>query len=146
MTTKTLVKEFMTRHPVTVSGSTSVLDAWNLMIDRHIRRLPVVDGQRVVGILSLGDLREAHADSAEAPYGIRADVLMHDDPFTVTPDTTLRQAARIMLDKKVSGLPVVQDGVLIGIITESDLFRALIERETDATDPQPIGAVEGDAF
>jgi len=145
MTTKMLVKEFMTRHPVTVSGATSVLEAWTLMRDRRIRRLPVVEGQRVVGILTLGDLREAHADAPEGP-GMRAGVLMHDNPITVTPETTLRQAARIMIDKKISGLPVVADGALVGIITESDLFRALIERETDAMDPQPIGVVEGDAF
>jgi CBS domain-containing protein len=145
MTTKALVKEFMTRHPVTVSGSTSVLEAWTLMRDRHIRRLPVVDGQRVVGILTLGDLREAHAEEAVGP-GMRVSVVMRDDPITVTPATTLRQAAQIMVEKKVSGLPVVADGALVGIITESDLFRALIAHETDAMDPQPIGVVEGDAF
>lgn len=145
MTTKMLVKEFMTRHPVTVSGAATVLEAWTLMRDHHIRRLPVVEGQRVVGILTLGDLREAHADEAQGP-GMRVSVLMRDSPITVTPQTTLRQAARIMIDKKVSGLPVIADGALVGIITESDLFRALIERETDATDPQPIGVVEGDAF
>ena len=145
MTTKMLVKDFMTRHPVTVDGSTSVLEAWILMRDRHIRRLPVVDGRRVVGILTLGDLREAHADETVGP-GMRAGVVMHDNPITVTPETTLRQAATIMIEKKVSGLPVIADGALVGIITESDLFRALIERETDAMDPQPIGVVEGDAF
>ncbi len=145
MTTKMLVKEFMTRHPVTISPSTSVIGAWSLMRDHHIRRLPVVEGQRVIGILTLGDLREAHADAPDGP-GMRAGVLMRDNPITVTPETTLRQAARIMIDKKVSGLPVVADGALVGIITESDLFRALIARETDATDPQPIGVVEGDAF
>ncbi len=145
MTTKMLVKEFMTRHPVTVSGAATVLEAWTLMRDHHIRRLPVVEGQRVVGILTLGDLREAHADEAQGP-GMRVSVLMRDSPITVTPQTTLRQAARIMIDKKVSGLPVIADGALVGIITESDLFRALIARETDATDPQPIGVVEGDAF
>lgn len=145
MTTKALVKDFMTRHPVTISGATSVLEAWTLMRDRHIRRLPVVDGKIVVGILTLGDLREAHAEETVGP-GIRASVLMRDSPITVTPETTLRQAATIMIEKKVSGLPVIADGALVGIITESDLFRALIERETDAMDPQPIGVVEGDAF
>lgn len=145
MTTKALVKEFMTRHPATVSGATSVLEAWTLMRDRHIRRLPVVEGQRVVGILTLGDLREAHAEETVGP-GMRVNVLMHEDPITVTPESTLRQAAMIMVDKKISGLPVVSDGTLVGIITESDLFRALIAHETDAMDPQPIGVVEGDAF
>ena len=109
MTTKALVKEFMTRHPVTVSGATSVLEAWTLMRDRRIRRLPVVEGQRVVGILTLGDLREAHAEETVGP-GMRVNVLMHEDPITVTPESTLRQAAMIMVDKKISGLPVVSDG------------------------------------
>ncbi|MEO6062507.1 MAG: CBS domain-containing protein [Thermoflexales bacterium] len=145
MTTKSLVKHFMTRNPVTVSESTSVLEARTLMRDRKIRRLLVVDDQLVVGILTLGDLRGVHAEEAIGP-GMRASVLMHENPITVTPETTLRQAAMIMVEKKVSGLPVVTDGVLVGIITESDLFRALIEHETDALDPQPIGVVEGDAF
>ena len=146
MISKALVKEFMTRHPATISGSTSASDAYQLMRDRRIRRLPVVEGQKVVGIVSLGDLREAHAETALGNYGMRAEVLMRENPWTVTPDTTVRDAAKMMLERKISGLPVVEDGLLVGIITESDLFRALIERETDATDPQPIGATEGDAF
>lgn len=146
MITKLLVREFMTRHPVTVKGSTSIRDAYDLMLERHIRRLPVTEGGKLVGILTLGDLREAHAENAVEGYGIRAEVLMREHPYTVTPDTTLRAAARMMIDHKISGLPVVQDGALVGIITESDLFRALIEREGDGAEPQPIGAVEGDAF
>ncbi len=145
MTTKALVKEFMTRNPITVNEATSALEARTLMRDRHVRRLPVVDAQCVVGILTLGDLREAHAEEAVGP-GMRVGVLMRKDPITVTPETTLRQAAKIMVEKKVSGLPVIADGALVGIITESDLFRALIAHETDAMDPQPFGVVEGDAF
>lgn len=146
MSTKALVREFMTRHPVTIKGSTNIRDAYDLMMARHIRRLPVMDGQKLVGILTLGDLREAHAENAMEGYGIRAEVLMREHPVTVTPDTTLRAAARVMIERKISGLPVVQDDALVGIITESDLFRALIEREGDGSEPQPIGAVEGDAF
>lgn len=133
-----LVKEWMTSPVQTVDCNTPVADAYNLMMERGIRRLPVVKGDRLVGIVTLGDLREARPSPAtslsiyELNYLLAkltvAQVMTHT-PFTVTPGTPIQQAARLMLDRKVGGLPVVgEEEYVVGIITESDVFRMLIDQ------------------
>ena len=108
------------------------------MKQRRIRRLPVVDRNgRLVGIVTRGDVREASPSNAtslsiyEIHYllsQLAVEAIMTRNPRTVTPDTTIKEAARLMLDHKISGLPVVEGDQLVGIITESDIFRGLIER------------------
>ncbi len=121
------VREWMTRNPCTVTPETLLTDAYAVMMDRRIRRLPVLENQRLVGIVSMGDLRAKGVDteSAEAAK-MRVDAVSTANPLTVTPDDTLVDAARIMIDRKIGGLPVVEDGALVGIISETDLVRALI--------------------
>jgi acetoin utilization protein AcuB len=130
------VREWMTRNPCTVTPETLLTDAYAVMMDRRIRRLPVLENQRLVGIVSMGDLRAKGVDteSAEAAK-MRVDAVSTANPLTVTPDDTLVDAARIMIDRKIGGLPVVEDGALVGIISETDLVRALI-----TTVPTPIPA------
>jgi acetoin utilization protein AcuB len=135
-----VVREWMSS-PVEVVGThTPVSDAYNIMMSKGIRRLPVVDGEdkRLVGIVTLGDLREARPSPAtslsiyELNYllsKLAAAQVMTHNPFTVTADTPIQKAARIMLERKVSGLPVEgEDGQVLGIITESDIFRMLIDQ------------------
>jgi acetoin utilization protein AcuB len=132
------VREWMSSPVQIVQADTSVADAYDTMMRMGIRRLPVVQDGRLVGIVTLGDLREARPSPAtslsiyELNYLLArltvAQVMTHS-PYTVTTDTPIQEAARIMLDHKVGGLPVIsEDSRPIGIITESDLFRMLIDQ------------------
>ena len=137
---KEVVKDWMTGEVVTIGSETSLPEAHQLMMDRKIRRLPVVgaDG-RLIGIITLGDVRGAEPSQAtslsiwELNYllaTLEIEKVMTPDPLTVSQDATIGEAARIMLENKVSGLPVVNDrGDLVGIITESDIFRMVVRHE-----------------
>jgi CBS domain-containing protein len=128
-----LVRDWMTREVITIPPDTSLAQAHKLMREKRIRRLPVVDHDRVVGIITLGDVRGAEPSSASSLSiwemndllaKLKIYEIMTQRPITISENASIREAARIMLDKKFSGLPVVDDaGHLIGIITESDIFR-----------------------
>ncbi|MCB0246763.1 MAG: CBS domain-containing protein [Anaerolineae bacterium] len=130
------VKDWMTRRVITVDPRTSLPDAHKLMRTNNIRRLPVVERGRLVGIVTRSDIREASPSEAttlsiwEMHYQLSklsVGVIMTKDPYTVTPDTTIKDAAKLMYTHKFGGLPVVNDaGELQGIMTESDIFRILI--------------------
>jgi acetoin utilization protein AcuB len=131
---KKQVKEWMSPNPVTVLPTAHVDEAFRLMAERHIRRLPVTEGGALVGIVTLGDLRSLGADTdSDEPNKIRVDAALHTNPITVTPDTPLVDAARLMIQHKFSGLPVLSasDQSLVGIITESDILRAFIADEAE---------------
>ena len=142
------VREWMSAPVEVISADTPMSEAYKLMMKRGIRRLPVVDttGERLVGILTLGDLREARPSPAtslsiyELNYllaNLKVEAVMTHNPYTVTPHTSIPAAARIMLDRKVGGLPVVDEqGKPVGIITESDVFRMLIDRWAHFTAPR----------
>lgn len=130
-----LVKDWMTPEPITVSSQASMPEAYRLMKDEAIRRLPVVDEGKLVGIVTLGDVREASASDATSLSIFELNYLlamlpvgeiMTPDPITVTSTTAISRAAQLMLEHKVAGLPVVDHGKLVGIITESDIFRMLV--------------------
>ena len=133
------VRDWMSSPVWVIRPDTSVADAYQMMVQHGIRRLPVVDDRgRVVGIVTLGDLREARPSPAtslsiyELNYllaRLTVGQIMTHNPSTVRPDTSVLQAARLMLKHKVGGLPVVDDeGRPVGIITESDIFRMLIDQ------------------
>ena len=132
-----LVKNWMNANVITVTPDTTLPEAHRLMSDHHIRRLPVLQNNRLVGIVTLGDVREAEPSDAtslsiwEMNYLLsRLPVaeIMSEDPHTVSQDATVREAAQIMLSNKVSGLPVVDNaGILVGILTESDIFRMVAQ-------------------
>jgi CBS domain-containing protein len=132
-----LVKNWMTNDVVTVDPDTSVPDAHKLMSDNAIRRLPVIKKGRLVGIITQGDVREAEPSDAttlsiwEINYllsRLKIEKIMTRRPITISPDATIGQAARLMMDHKISGLPVVENGdKVVGIITESDIFRLIVE-------------------
>lgn len=130
-----LVKDWMTPDPITIGPATTLPEANRLMKECNIRRLPVVDNGRLVGIVTLGDIREASPSSAtslsiyELNYLIsRLTVgqIMTRDPISVAPETSIEAAARLMLEHKIGSLPVVDDARVVGIITESDIFRLLV--------------------
>ncbi|HNS01789.1 MAG TPA: CBS domain-containing protein [Anaerolineae bacterium] len=131
-----LVKDWMTAKVITVDVHTALPDAHKLMRSHKIRRLPVMDGDTVVGIVTRSDIREASPSDAtslsvwELHYllgKLTMGDMMTPRPFTILPTATIRDAARMMDSHKIGGLPVVDtEGKLQGIITESDIFRILI--------------------
>jgi acetoin utilization protein AcuB len=116
-----LVVERMTPNPVTITRQTTVAQALEIIERRRLRHLPVLDsGDVLVGIVSEKDLLRAHdADPVEQ--------VMTPDVITVSEYTALEDAARIMADSKISSLPVMRNGRLVGIITETDLFQVFLE-------------------
>jgi acetoin utilization protein AcuB len=116
-----LVIERMTPPPATITGETSVKEALGIIQKHKLRHLPVLDERgRLVGIVSEKDLLRADAD-------IRVEKVMTHEVITVTEYTALEEAARIMADHRISSLPVMRDGKLVGIITETDLFYIFLE-------------------
>jgi acetoin utilization protein AcuB len=132
-----LVKAWMTREVVTVGPEASLPQAHRLMTSRGIRRLPVVKNGRLVGIVTRGDIRGAEPSGAtslsiwEINYilaKLQIKDIMTRQPLTVSEEATIGQVAQMMLENKISGLPVVDSqGQVIGIITESDIFRMIVQ-------------------
>lgn len=130
------VKDWMIAPVVTVEASSPISAAHHLMKNNNVRRLPVMNDNKLVGIITIGDVREASPSDAttlsiwELNYlwaQLTAEKIMTRNVLTVTSDTPILDAAEIMLEKKVSGLPVVDNKMLVGILTESDIFRMLIK-------------------
>jgi CBS domain-containing protein len=131
---QTEVQDWMTENPATIAPDATLAEAYDLMLEREVRRLPVID-RDLVGIITLGDvLREAPVTGEEADTATR--LLLNEkrvrdvctsDPITINPSATIQEAAERMLEYQVSGLPVVRNGKVIGIITESDIFRLVVE-------------------
>lgn len=141
-----LVKDWMSPDVLSISPETTVLEAGRMMIDRTIRRLPVVEDSRLVGIVTHGDVRGARAASAtgldiwELSYVLSRLTIrevMTPNPTTITPDQSIGAAAKLMLQYRIGGLPVVDHaGQLVGIITESDIFR-LVARDWMHSEDEP---------
>lgn len=134
---KELVKDWMTRDVVTIPSDMTLPEAHRLMEDKRIRRLPVLNEGRLVGIVTRGDIRGAEPSGAtslsiwEVNYllaKLKIGEIMTSHPISIAADETIGEAARLMLEKKISGLPVVDNGGhLVGIITESDIFRLVVQ-------------------
>jgi len=129
-----LVKDSMTAPVISISSETALSDARKIMTEKKVRRLPVVDGDKLVGIVSFTDVLEAKLATAESLniWELSQQVLtmqvkdvMTTEVRSVEQDATISDAARVMLEQKVSGIPVTDNGKLVGMITESDLFRLI---------------------
>lgn len=130
------VGNYMTPEPLTVDEDESMGDALVVMRRQQIRHLPVVNGNTLVGIVTDRDLRRASpsllSGIAEEKYkeileSTPISRIMTREPFTVRLDTNLKDAVRLMVDKKISSLPVVNGSELVGIFTEVDALRVLLE-------------------
>ncbi len=131
-----LVKDWMTKNPITITDDTSMMKAIHLMKQNRFRRLPVMHGNQLVGVVTDRDLKEASPSKATTLdvhelYYLLAELQVADimtrDPVTVREDDTVEHAAQIMLEHTISGLPVLNDqGQLTGILTQSDVFRAFM--------------------
>jgi acetoin utilization protein AcuB len=131
-----LVKNRMTTNLLTVNEVTPVLEATQLMRENNVRRLPVVKGQKVVGIVTENDLLRVSPSSATSLSVFEMNYLlskllikdvMTKQVITIDPGATLEEAALVMREKNIGALPVVTDGELVGIITESNIFDAFID-------------------
>lgn len=132
-----MVRDWMTTPVYTVKMQTPISEAHQIMKDKKVRRLPVVKEDRLVGIVTIGDIREASPSAAttlsiwELNYlwgQLTVEKVMSRNVQVVTPATLILDAAELMLEHKVSGLPVLEpNDKLVGILTESDIFRMLVK-------------------
>jgi acetoin utilization protein AcuB len=132
-----LVGKRMTQPVITINPDMPIQDALNLMKKEGVRRFPVVDKKgELVGIVAESDLLNASPSDVsslsvfELTYllsKIKVDGIMTKDVITVTEDMPIEEAARIMADKKIGGLPVMRDNKVVGMITETDLFKTFLE-------------------
>jgi acetoin utilization protein AcuB len=130
------VRDLMTAKPITVDPETPMLEARKRMLEERIRHLVVIDDARVVGIVTDRDVRLNLPSPAtslsvwEINYllmGVTVGGVMTTSVIVVDPDRPIAEAARIMMDHKIGALPVVEDGRLVGIVTETDFVRAMAE-------------------
>ncbi len=133
--TELRVANFMTPNPITVEPEDSLMHALEIVRLRKVRRLPVMLGDTLVGFISAGDLKRAEpstlTDSQEHFQQVMEETpvarIMIQNPVTTTPETPLLEAAELLFKTKYGGLPVVSDGHLVGVLTDADLIRALID-------------------
>jgi acetoin utilization protein AcuB len=130
------IRDWMTTPAISISPAASIRRAHHLMKEFGIRHLPVVEQEHLVGILSLGDIREASPSDAttlsvwEMNYlwdKLTVERVMTTEVITAKPDDLMIEAVRTLLNKKISSLPIVDnEGYLVGIVTEVDIFRLVI--------------------
>jgi acetoin utilization protein AcuB len=127
-----IVKDVMTRNPIYVAPDTSLTEAKALMTKKNISKLPVMDrGDKLVGIITKNDLAKAGPSQAttldmyEIGYllsKLTVEKIMTKKVMSVSETEVVEEAARIMVDNQIGCLPVMQDDIMVGIVTESDLF------------------------
>jgi acetoin utilization protein AcuB len=120
------VREHMSPTPITISADVDLQTALRVLQERAFRRLPVTDSTgRILGVVTERDLLLAVSHYLNSPVDV--EVVMTRPVVTTTADTPLAEAAMLMVSKKIGGLPVVDtDQRVVGIITESDIFRAFV--------------------
>jgi acetoin utilization protein AcuB len=135
----------MTRTPLTVSPERDLHHTLMLMMEGRVRRLPVEEKGRLVGIITEKDIKErcmgnlTHlklADMQDLLLQIKVGGVMTLRPVVVSPETSLVEAAKTMGEKGIGGLPVVEEGRLVGLITKSDVLRGLLSMMEADGSPQ----------
>jgi CBS domain-containing protein len=130
-----LVKKYMTQDPIVIGPETTLPEAHQLMKAAGVRRLPVVSQGVLVGLITLEDIRDASPNDPtslsiyELNYELASLLVkevMTPDPVSISISATIREASNLMLAHGISGLPVLEGSKLVGIITESDIFRLLV--------------------
>jgi acetoin utilization protein AcuB len=118
----------MTSPAIGVSPTTDAMAALDRMVELKFRRLPVELDGKLLGIVTRGDL-EAKLGWDRLTWrrlGRRVEDAMTPNPFTVAPEDRLEKAVELMLEHRIGGIPVVENNRLVGIVTESDVFRAFV--------------------
>ncbi|NLY29698.1 MAG: CBS domain-containing protein [Firmicutes bacterium] len=131
-----MVKTRMTPNPITATPDMGVLDALKLMHKHDVRRLPVLENDKLIGIVVESELLRVAPSPATTLSVFEMNTILNKitvkevmtpDPVTVTPDTLIEEAAVLMRENVVSGLPVLDNGKLVGIITETNIFDAFVD-------------------
>lgn len=130
------VKDYMAVNPVTITTEDSVGDAFRLMKEHSIRRLPVLSNNKVIGIVTKQDLLKSTPSPATSLseinqmfvfQNIKINDIMTKNITVISKDAILEEAAVVMEERKIASLPVMDGEQLVGMITESDLFKAFID-------------------
>lgn len=138
------VEKCMQRRPVTVSPQDTLRGAWQIIRERRVRHLPVVERGRLVGIVTDRDLRQALPSRAvglemhEAPHlaeKVRIWEVMARAVVTISREAPIEEAARLLLKYRIGGLPVLKGETLVGIITKTDLLQALLSESGGSQRP-----------
>jgi CBS domain-containing protein len=148
--------QIMTKPVITVSPDTTIVEAANIMLQRHVSGLPVMDGGKLVGVVSEGDfIRRSEigtqrkrgrwlrfilgpgksASDFVQEHGRRVSEVMTRDPLTVTEDTALAEIVELMEKNNVKRLPVVRDGKIVGIVSRANLLQAVASLAREFPDP-----------
>jgi len=136
-----LVRNWMTPHPITITPQTALPEAQRLMLDYRIRRLPVVNKDKLVGMVTWRDINRAESSTGTVlnlyefqfmRARLTAREFMSTALVTISPDATIEEAAGLIIEHKISGLPVVEDGKMVGLITETDICIFVMQLETVA--------------
>ncbi|NLY51779.1 MAG: CBS domain-containing protein [Firmicutes bacterium] len=131
-----MVKTRMTPNPITATPDMGVLDALKLMRKHNVRRLPVLENDKLIGIVVESELLRVSPSPATTLSVFEMNTILNKitvkevmtpNPVTVTPDTLIEEAAVLMRENVVSGLPVLDNGKLVGIITETNIFDAFVD-------------------
>ena len=130
------VREFMTTSLVTLEPESFMEEAILLEMRRKIRHIPIVDNGKLVGIVTDRDIKRAmpslltgtdRETHERVMKGTKVSQIMTKSPLTTSPDTPLKDAVKVLCDRKFGALPVVQGGAVVGILTETDLLRAFLK-------------------
>lgn len=132
------IKDYMTRHPVMIAPTASIVEAQGIMAETHVRHLPVVEaGKRLVGLITEESLRVPPTQLTSlnvweitrflSDLTVSAVMVKGKAVITITPEATIEDGARIMVEHKIGCLPVLEDGVVTGIITDADIMAHLME-------------------
>ena len=133
-----LVKDYMTRHPVMIEPAMSIVEAQGIMAETRVRHLPVAEeGKRLVGLITQETLRVPPTLLTSlnvweitrflSDLTVKDVMVKGKDVITIGPDATIEEAARVMVEHKIGCLPVLEEGIIVGIITDSDMMAHLIE-------------------
>lgn len=123
-----LIRDIMRSPALAISANITLQDAYRIMREKGIRHLPVVEGERLVGVVTDRDLRLATSSLAPSPFSpeSRVSAVMSASPLTAEASDPVEDAARTMRERKIGCLPVLEDGRVIGIVTGLDLLDALM--------------------
>jgi len=133
-----LVKDYMTKHPVMIEPAMSIVEAQGIMAETRVRHLPVAEeGKRLVGLITQETLRVPPTLLTSlnvweitrflSDLTVKDVMVKGKDVITIGPDATIEEAARVMVEHKIGCLPVLEEGIVVGILTDTDMMGHLVE-------------------
>ena len=121
-----LVRDKMTIPVITGSRQTTLRDAQLLMVENDVGRLPILDEDKLVGIIAFKDIARSLHSPGVIPE-VPVEWIMARNPVTVNANQEIVEAVKLLIEYKIAGLPVMEEGKVVGIITETDILRYMLE-------------------